>query len=93
MTAQDVTRHGPGTGPEEIRAVVLRYLARYVDDVAVLDRERLISDGWLDSLAAIGLVAHLERSFGLEVGDEDLELTNFDSLDAVTALVVRKLAG
>lgn len=76
---------------EAIRDIVVAFLARYVDDEAVLHQDRLISDGWLDSLAAVGLIAHLERSFDLEVADEDLDIENFDSLDAITALVARKL--
>ncbi|WP_169165673.1 acyl carrier protein [Cellulomonas taurus] len=74
-----------------IRSVVVAYLSRYVDDEAVLHQDRLISAGWLDSLAAVGLIGHLERSFGLEVADEDLDIANFDSLAAITALVTRKL--
>jgi acyl carrier protein len=78
--------------PAEIRTTISRFLARYVDDPAILDGGRLLTGGMLDSLAAVELIAHLERRFCVQVCNEDLEIENFDSIDAVTALVLRKLA-
>lgn len=78
--------------PERIHAAVTRFLARYVDDPAILAGGRLLTGGMLDSLAAVALIAHLESAFGVQVLDEDLEIENFDSLDAITSLVTRKLA-
>lgn len=77
--------------PEQIRSAVGRFLARYVDDPAILAGDRLLTGGKLDSLAAVELIAHLERRFGVKVLNEDLEIENFDSIDAITALVLRKL--
>jgi methoxymalonate biosynthesis acyl carrier protein len=76
--------------PELIRAEVARFLSRYVDDPHTLESERLLTGGLLDSLAAVELIGHLERRFGVSVLDDDLEIENFDSLAAVTAFVVRK---
>lgn len=78
---------------QEVRLVVSAFLARYVDDPRSLEQERLLTSGVLDSLAAVGLIDHLERRFGLVVAEQDLEIDNFDSLDAIVAFVVRKLAG
>ncbi|MBM2620370.1 acyl carrier protein [Actinoplanes sp. LDG1-06] len=76
-----------------VGAEVSRYLARYVDDVTLLERERLISSGLLDSLAAVALIAFLQKRFAIEVLDEDLDLANFDSVAQVVAFVARKRAG
>ena len=77
---------------ETVRAEVSRYLARYVDDVTLLERERLISSGLLDSLAAVALIAFLQKRFSIEVLDDDLDLANFDSVADVVAFVARKRA-
>ncbi|MEZ0066893.1 acyl carrier protein [Streptacidiphilus sp. MAP12-20] len=77
--------------PDEVRAVVTRFLSRYVDDPQSLVGVRLLTGGLLDSLAAVELIGHLERTFGLVMLDEDLDIDNFDSLDAITAFVGRKL--
>jgi acyl carrier protein len=79
--------------PDEAAAVrheVTTFLSRYVDDTSLLERDRLISGGLLDSLAAVELIGHLERRFGVEVLDEDLDIEHFDSVAAVVAFVLRK---
>lgn len=73
-----------------VRREVTTFLARYVDDTSLLERDRLISAGLLDSLAAVELIGHLERRFGVEVLDEDLDIEHFDSVAAVVAFVLRK---
>ncbi|GED10742.1 acyl carrier protein [Cellulosimicrobium cellulans] len=74
-----------------LRRAVHGYLARYVDEPASLEQENLLTGGVLDSLAAAGLISFLERRFGVVVADDDLEIENFDSLDAITAFVRSKL--
>ncbi|WP_327004487.1 acyl carrier protein [Dactylosporangium sp. NBC_01737] len=83
----------PSTTPDQatIRGVVTRFLARYVDDTTLIDNERLITGGLLDSLAAVELIAQLERQFALTVDDEDLDIENFDSVAAIVAFVGRKV--
>ncbi|MFJ4680410.1 MULTISPECIES: acyl carrier protein [unclassified Kitasatospora] len=76
--------------PAQIRSEVARFLSRYVDDPASLEAEHLLTGGLLDSLAAVELIGHLERRFGVRVLDHDLEVDNFDSLAAITAFVARK---
>jgi acyl carrier protein len=78
--------------PMEIHTIINRFLARFVDDPEVLSRDRLLTGGMLDSLAMVELIAYLEKRFGFPVLDEDLEIENFDSIDAITALASRKLA-
>jgi acyl carrier protein len=46
----------------------------------------------LDSIAAVQMVDFVERTFHVEVTDEDLELLNFDSVRGLTALVTRRVA-
>jgi acyl carrier protein len=75
-----------------VRAAVTRFLARYVDDTTLLQQHGLLTGGVLDSLAAVELLAHLERQFGITVDNEDLEIDNFDSVDAIVAFVGRKAA-
>ena len=52
--------------------------------------EAIISSQLLDSIAAVQLIDFIERSFAVFVDDEDLVLANFDSVDAIVALVRTK---
>lgn len=50
----------------------------------------LLAQEVLDSQATLELVAFLEESFGIEVGDEDLVPENFRSVNAIAAFAERK---
>ena len=51
----------------------------------------LIGREAIDSMGIFQLVGFLEDEFGVEVGDEDLVVDNFASIDAINELVERKL--
>lgn len=75
---------------DTVQAAVTRFLARYLDDVALLGGDSLLTAGILDSLATVELIAFLEREFQIAVIDDDLQIENFDSISAIVALVERK---
>lgn len=77
---------------EAVRSRVLEFLLRYVDDPAELEGMQLITGGILSSLATVALVSHLEKEFGIEVDDDDLEIENFDNLDSIVQFVQGKQA-
>lgn len=53
----------------------------------------LLQEGVLDSLGLQMLVAHLEETFGLTIGDADLMPENFETIAAIAALVTRLKGG
>jgi len=54
------------------------------------DDENLFESGIVNSLFAVQLMTFIETTFGLEVGPDDLDIKNFQSLNAMTAFVLRK---
>jgi acyl carrier protein len=54
------------------------------------DDENLFESGVVNSLFAIQLMAFLEKTFGIEVTPEDLDIDHFKSLNATAAFVARK---
>ncbi|MFK0221274.1 acyl carrier protein [Streptomyces vinaceus] len=78
--------------PEEVTATVRQFIGRLSGRPAIEDDRPLISDGVLDSVAAVQMVDFVERTFDVEIADEDLELANFDSIRGLAALVNRRLA-
>ncbi|WP_020123037.1 hypothetical protein [Streptomyces canus] len=52
--------------------------------------EALISSGLLESLAAVQLIHFVENELGVAVEDGEIDLANFDSAQAITALVRSK---
>lgn len=56
------------------------------------DQESLLDTGVIDSTAVMELVDWLQRTFAIRIDDEELVPANLDSLDRITAYVVRKAA-
>ena len=80
----------------ELKAAIRKYLADNVlysggihqlqDDSSFLERSLLDSTGVLE------LVAFIEDSFGVKVGDDEIIPENLDSIELVAAYVARKRA-
>jgi len=54
-----------------------------------VERDALVDSGIIDSLGILKLVTFLEREFKVKLGDEALVPENFETLDAILALVER----
>jgi acyl carrier protein len=52
--------------------------------------EDLIDAGVLDSMMFVSLVAHLEAEFGMSVSLQEVEVTDFSTIEKITQLVVTK---
>jgi len=76
---------------DEIRAFVF---ARFpmAQSRQIGDGESLLDSGIVDSLGILDIVTHLEDRFGVEIGDDDLNPENFDSIEVLSAFVDGKLA-
>ena len=53
--------------------------------------ETLIDSGYIDSLALINLISELDIEFDIEIVFAELEVRNFNSVDAIQALVEKKV--
>ena len=78
-TMQDTTR-------QQIRA----FVETATRDASMSDDHNFFESGLVNSLFAAELVAFVEQTFGITVDNEDLDLANFCSVDALTGFVARK---
>lgn len=76
---------------EEIKEVIREMLQELHEDVDFDAEERLVDDKVLDSFDLVTLVAELSEEFDIEITAEDFVEKNFNSLDALTAMVSRLL--
>ena len=53
-------------------------------------RSSLFELGLLDSLGFVQLITFIEREFDVRLDDDDLTRENFETLDAIAALVARR---
>ena len=70
----------------QIRDYLLR-VARYPD---LRDDQNIFEDGIVNSIFAVELVIFIEKQFNLTVENDDLDLANFASNDAIATFVARK---
>jgi acyl carrier protein len=76
----------------DIKQALREFIARSVRIAVLDDDDDLFESGIVNSLFAVQLMTFVERRFGIEVAEEDLELDNFRSLNATTGFVLRKNA-
>jgi methoxymalonate biosynthesis acyl carrier protein len=75
---------------QEIKDTVKRFIASAVNITDLDDDDNLFESGIVNSLFAIQLMTFIEKTFGIEVGVDDLDIENFKSLSAATAFVSRR---
>ncbi len=75
---------------EETKVRVKAFLARYIQNYDLQDDQDIFSLGFINSLFAMQLVLFVEKEFGIDVANEDLDVDNFRTIDAIAALVARK---
>ena len=66
------------------------FLQKHFQNIELTDDQDIFALGFVNSLFAMQLVLFVEKEFGLQIEDEDLDIDNFRSLNAIAALVERK---
>lgn len=77
---------------QEIKATVREFINRSINIDAFGDDENLFESGIVNSLFAVELTTFVESRFGVEVGPDDLDIANFQSIRATADFVARKTA-
>ncbi|MHC4213506.1 MAG: acyl carrier protein [Planctomycetota bacterium] len=77
---------------EKIREYVKKNLTVYDDEQTLGDDDDIFARGFVDSIFAIQLVCFIEETFNIKVGDADLDIDNFSSVNRIVAFVNGKQA-
>lgn len=77
---------------EKIREFVKKNLTVFDDDVLLSDDDSIFTLGYVDSPFAIQLVCFVEEEFNIKVGDDDLDIDNFSSINRIVEFVNGKTA-
>lgn len=76
---------------EELERFMITEIAVDLDKKSLDPDEDLLAQRILDSLGVMKLVMYLEKTFGIEVADEDLVPENFQSLNIMAKFVEDKM--
>ena len=74
---------------DEIKAKTRFFIARFFPNLDLEDDDDIFALGLVNSLFAIQLVMFVEREFDITIGDDDLNIDNFRTINAMANLVER----
>jgi methoxymalonate biosynthesis acyl carrier protein len=77
---------------DDTQVKIKQFLSRFLKSHDLQLDEDIFALGFVSSLLAMQLVAFVEKEFGIQVEDADLDLDNFRSIRAISDLVARKRA-
>ena len=77
------------TAPE-VKETVRRFILSAITVTGLDDDANLFESGIVNSLFAVQLMTFIEKTYGIVMGMEDLDIENFKSVNATAAFVLRK---
>lgn len=75
---------------DKIQTTIRTFLVDATQHQELQNDDNIFEQGFVNSLFAMQIVMFVEQEFDLTVENEDLVLENFQSIDALTALVLSK---
>jgi acyl carrier protein len=69
---------------------IKEFLARFFRNHELKDDEDIFALGFVNSLLAMQLVSFVEKEYSITIDDDDLDLDNFRTINAIDALIERK---
>jgi methoxymalonate biosynthesis acyl carrier protein len=74
------------------RAKIRAFFRKYFRHLELQDDQDFFAQGFVNSLFAMQLVLFVEKELGVPISNEDLDIDNFRSINAILRLVQRKNA-
>ena len=72
------------------RTKIKAFLGKYFRHLELQDDQDFFALGFVNSLFAMQLVLFVEKELGVPISNEDLDIENFRSINAILRLVQRK---
>ena len=76
----------------EIKERIRAFISRFIKVSDLQADQDIFALGFVNSMFAMQLVLFVEQGFGIKVENEDLDIQNFNTINAITALVESKRA-
>jgi acyl carrier protein len=74
----------------DVKETLRGFVTRSINFPDIGDDDDLFESGLVNSLFAIQLMTFIEKTFGVEVDADDLDIQNFRSVSAATDFVLKK---
>ena len=74
----------------KIRDFIRENMVIIDDDILMNDTDNIFEMGFVDSMFAMQLVCFVEGEFDIKVGNEDLDIKNFNSVHNIATFLEKK---
>jgi methoxymalonate biosynthesis acyl carrier protein len=74
----------------DVGVKVKAFLSAFFQTAALKEDDDIFALGFVDSLFALQLVMWVEKEFGVQIKDEDLDIEDFNTIAAIVNLVSRR---
>lgn len=74
----------------DAKGKIKAFLSAFFQTAALKEDDDIFALGFVNSLFALQLITWVEKEFGVQINDEDLDMENFNTIDAIANLVSRR---
>lgn len=74
----------------DTKSKIRTFFSRFFRTSELKDADDIFVLGFVNSLFAMQLITWLEKEFAFPIKDEDLDVQNFNSIDAISGFINRK---
>jgi len=75
---------------DDSKIKIKAFLSQFFQTAELKENDDIFALGFVNSLFAMQLVTWVEKEFGIQIEDEDLDIENFNTIAAIADLVARK---
>lgn len=75
----------------DIKLKLRSFLNTYFEDCGINDDDNIFEIGHISSLFAMQLVLFLEKEYRIKVANEEMDMSNFKSLNAIENFIIKNI--
>ena len=75
---------------QKIKEFISRFILDSINLRDLKEDDHLFETGIANSLFAVQLMTFIEKTFGIEIGSDDLDIENFKSIKSTSEFVLKK---
>lgn len=75
---------------EKIRKFIENNLVVFEDEAEFEDSDNIFEMGFVNSLFAMKMVNYIENDIGIELSNDDLDISNFNSVERIVEFINNK---
>ena len=75
----------------DIRESLRSFIGGFVKNKSFADSDNIFDAGYVNSLFVMQLLLHIEKKYALVVENEEMDINNFNSINALSSFIHKKL--